>query len=73
MKEVNVLNPNWTDSFPELENPIILMEGLSMYLEEGQVQAFFDILSKKFSHYCLILDFISPYLCGKIISILCSD
>ena len=65
MKEVNVLNPNWTDSFPELENPIILMEGLSMYLEEGQVQAFFDILSKKFSHYSLILDFISPFFVKK--------
>ncbi len=65
MREIDILDPHWPQAIPNVSDPIILMEGLSMYLDHEKLQLFFHSLSKYFDHYCLILDFISPFFVHK--------
>tara|TARA_Y100001954_G_scaffold141235_2_gene150511 strand:+ start:10827 stop:11651 length:825 start_codon:yes stop_codon:yes gene_type:complete len=65
MTAFDILDESWPLNFKGVNDPIIIIEGLTMYLDEEKIKKFFSILNKYFSHYSLILDFMSPFLIKK--------
>ena len=65
MTAFDILDESWRLNFKGVNDPIIIIEGLTMYLDEEKIKKFFSILNKYFSHYSLILDFMSPFFIKK--------
>ena len=65
MTAFDILENSWPLNFKGVNDPIIIVEGLTMYLDEEKIKKFFSILNKSFSHYSIILDFMSPFFIKK--------
>ena len=65
MTAFDILDESWPLNFKGTNDPIIIVEGLTMYLDEEKIKKFFSILNKYFSHYSIILDFMSPFFIKK--------
>jgi len=61
----DILDESWPTKFKDLNDPIIIVEGLTMYLDEEKIRKFFSILNKYFSCYSIILDFMGPFFVKK--------
>ena len=46
---------------PEISHAIVLLEGVSMYLENERLQAIFSYLSNRFSHLSVLVDCYTPF------------
>lgn len=60
MIEGNAADPIWLGSV-ECDEAIVVMEGISMYLSEGDIAKLFLALSEKFSSFALLMDCYSVF------------
>ena len=56
MRSFNAAKPQGLDEFPDSECAIIVFEGISMYLKNDELNAFFAALSKKYKKVHVLMD-----------------
>ncbi|MBQ7368969.1 MAG: class I SAM-dependent methyltransferase [Clostridia bacterium] len=56
----DVRNAEFLRNIPQQKNAVVVMEGVSMYLTNGELQAFINALSERFLHVALLLDCYTP-------------
>ncbi len=48
--------PDWIYSLPKNLNAIIILEGISMYLQPSEIKILFNTISKHFNSACILMD-----------------
>ncbi len=61
MIEGDIKNGEFLSLLPHAENAVVVMEGVSMYITNEELQGFFAKLSKQFSHISLLVDCYTPF------------
>ena len=63
----SAMNAQWTQAVPATDGPVlVIIEGLTMYLKEADVQQLFSILSKKFHSLTVFVEVMSPWVAGHV-------
>ena len=57
----DVRKPDWLNVLPQDKTAIVVMEGVSMYLSNEELKAFFRALSEQFSQVVLLMDCYSVF------------
>jgi O-methyltransferase involved in polyketide biosynthesis len=56
MRELNASDPEQVRALPDSNNVIVILEGISMYLTNGQIRAFFAVLQEKYKSVHILMD-----------------
>ncbi len=53
-------NPVWADDLPHASRAVVLMEGISMYLQSDDIRCLLDALGRKYADVRLLMDVYTP-------------
>lgn len=56
MRELNASDPEQVRALPDSNNVIVILEGISMYLTNGQIRAFLAVLQEKYESVHILMD-----------------
>ena len=56
MRELNASDPEQVRALPDSDNVIVILEGISMYLTNEQIRAFFAVLQEKYETVHILMD-----------------
>jgi O-methyltransferase involved in polyketide biosynthesis len=63
----SAMDDSWTEEIEYDDEPVlIIIEGLTMYLNEADVKKIFDIIDSKFTHAYVLVEIMNPFMAAHI-------
>ena len=61
MLPANLKETDWLNALPPVQNAVVVMEGVSMYLTNEELRALFKNLTDRFAKVNLLVDCYTPF------------